>query len=300
MIKIQHLLHPALVGPGHRVERMRSRSPRKLKPIRPSHKVELWYRGELRSVAAHVRAEVERHIIPALKPMFPGLVADAEPTTAKQLIANLKRQQLGKLNVQAQALAHVAATKSLAQVDERFIREVRNSVSVDLTPYLARSPGITRTMQEKTTANVALIKSIPEVYLDKVENAVSMNWGAGTRWEDLVAEIMHQGDVTEKRAAVIARDQTSKMNAAFNQTRQTEAGIPEYDWETAGDEVVRPAHADMMKGGPYRWDAPGPLAGTISGEPCHPGEDVECRCAAIPRIDIDAMKARIEQLEAAA
>jgi uncharacterized protein with gpF-like domain len=39
--------------------------------------------------------------------------------------------------------------------------------------------------------------------------------------------------------------------------------------------------------GVYRWDEPGPLAGTIDGEPCFPGEDVNCACVSCPVVDLD-------------
>jgi SPP1 gp7 family putative phage head morphogenesis protein len=98
------------------------------------------------------------------------------------------------------------------------------------------------------------------------------------RYEGLADEIKAIGDVTDSRAKLIARDQTSKMNGAMTMLRQTSLGISRYIWQTAGDERVREEHADL-DGQAFAWDAP-PSEG-------NPGEPVNCRCVAIPVIDMD-------------
>jgi SPP1 gp7 family putative phage head morphogenesis protein len=278
---------------------MRKRAPRKLAIIRPSHRNELWLRSELRAMVGVVRDDVERHLLPSLKPAFPGTFSDSSVPVAKDIIAKIRAENLGKMSRQAEVLARAAANRSLAAVDERFAKALRDSVSVDIKPFLQRNPRIVTILNEKTENNTKLITTIPTVYLDQVQNSVETNWGEGIRWEDLVDDISERGDVSEARAGVIARDQTSKLNAAFNQARQDDAGIDEYEWSTAGDESVRPSHADL-DGTTHRWDEPGPLAGTIGGEPCHPGEDIECRCGAIPYINLETLESRIEIMEAEA
>ncbi len=78
------------------------------------------------------------------------------------------------------------------------------------------------------------------------------------------------------------------MNAAFNEARQTEAGISMYDWQGIGDERERRSHR-AMEGERCRWDAP-PL---VDGEHVHPGEAIQCRCGARPVFVV------LEQAEAA-
>jgi len=129
-------------------------------------------------------------------------------------------------------------------------------------------------------------------YFDRVEEALTDGWTSGLRWESTVEQIQKIGDLTENDAIRIARDQSGKMNSAFNQARQLQVGIRKYQWSTSEDERVRPSHEDMESGGEngdgiYSWDEPGPLAGTIDGEPCHPGQDIQCRCVATPIVDMD-------------
>ena len=71
----------------------------------------------------------------------------------------------------------------------------------------------------------------------------------------------------------IARDQISKATGQFNQLRQTDVGVETYIWRTAGDERVRPDHANL-DGSVQRWDDPPEIG--------HPGEPIQCRCRAEP------------------
>ena len=68
-------------------------------------------------------------------------------------------------------------------------------------------------------------------------------------------EVERIGDVTESRAKLIARDQTSKMNGAFNEARQTSLGIDRYVWQTSGDERVREEH-QANDGQVFSWNDP--------------------------------------------
>ena len=76
----------------------------------------------------------------------------------------------------------------------------------------------------------------------------------------------------------IATDQGYDVVADLNRRRQREMGVEEYEWETAGDDRVRPTHA-ANNGRRFRWDdAPGATG--------HPGSEVNCRCAALPVVDM--------------
>jgi len=124
-----------------------------------------------------------------------------------------------------------------------------------------------------TKANVSLIKSIPESYFTQIEGIVSRGAQKGVLLKDLKKEIQKKFKVTENRAKLIARDQVSKFNGQLTKIRQQKAGVKEYEWVTAGDERVRATH-ENNDGKTFSWDEP-PATG-------HPGEDINCRCVAIP------------------
>ena len=111
----------------------------------------------------------------------------------------------------------------------------------------------------------------------------------------MIEQIRHIYGVSQSRATVIARDQTSKINTALTQARNEEVGISEYIWRTAGDIRVvgtpgglypkgNRIHGNHYKrnGQTFRWDSP--------PEDGHPGFAINCRCVAESKIDIEALK----------
>jgi SPP1 gp7 family putative phage head morphogenesis protein len=131
--------------------------------------------------------------------------------------------------------------------------------------------------------NASLIKSIPERLHGEVSELVlgAMQSGrlAGGRGRDpdtLRDDLEDRFGVSESRARLIARDQTTKFYSAVNHARQRELGVERFVWRTVGDERVRDEH-DELEGQIFDYDDP-PEVGM-------PGDDVQCRCYAEPVLD---------------
>lgn len=281
------MLRNLIQGAPHSA-RMRKRQGRLLKPIKPSHKAELWYKTQLLAIVAQLRRVAREELLPELKRLEP-LYAKASDAIAKDgitafspivtsRIADLKRR-FGGIEGVARRLAEAATRRSLQTVDERLAASINSSLGIDISGFISRTGPIQQVSEAAMQANARLITSIPDRYFEKLGDAVGKNMERGMRFEDLAKEIERIGDVTESRAKLIARDQTSKMNGAFNQIRQMSLGIEKYTWQTSGDERVRTEHVEN-DGETFRWGK-APLTG-------HPGEAVNCRCVAIPVIDLDA------------
>ena len=82
----------------------------------------------------------------------------------------------------------------------------------------------------------------------------------------------------------IVRDQTNKTIGQLTQLRQQQVGIESYQWLTSQDERVRPTHI-RNSGLVFDWGRPPPDTG-------HLGNDVMCRCTAIPVVT-QAARARL-------
>ena len=125
--------------------------------------------------------------------------------------------------------------------------------------------------------NANLIKSLPEQELERVAGEIERGLQQGERFTDISKSIQKSFGITHRRAKLIARDQTTKLNASLTKLRQEEIGVEEYIWQTSDDERVRPTHR-ANEGKKFRWDKPSPITG-------HPGHDVNCRCVARPVLD---------------
>ena len=63
--------------------------------------------------------------------------------------------------------------------------------------------------------------------------------------------------------------------------------MEEYAWSESGDGRVRDSHKHLNKKR-FRWSDP-PIVDAKTGRRCHPGQDYQCRCVALPVFDIDTI-----------
>lgn len=293
-----HLAHLALHHPRASGLRRRQRT---LRAVRPSRATELWYRTQLDAIVRRLKQAGEV-VAEEMRPRWPT-GADAMAPGIDEIVRRMA-ERFGGLAEIAERLTNIAdrlslVRRGLADVDERLAASIKDSIGLDIAPILRMQTGqvapIGVALERKAKDNVALIKSLPVEYFDRIRDVVSKGWEAGARWESIAEDIKGVGEITDRRAALIARDQVSKMNAAFNEVRQTGLGISEYTWSGALDQRERPSHR-AMEGVRCRWDAPP----EVDGERVHAGMAVNCRCTALPIVDLDALAPEAMQFAEAA
>ena len=197
--------------------------------------------------------------------------------SAKALMKVLEKYEKSDRTSQAENIANGFVSRGDAQNHAEVSTNLKNQTGIDLSAYLRNSPNIVERVNELTISNIQLIKSIRTQYLDKVQNAVMQAMVQGTLNKDLAEQLKKLGEDVESRAMLIARDQSSKLNAALTRARHEEAGIKKYMWSTSGDERVRASHAEK-DGQIFEYTNPPADTG-------HPGHDVNCRCVQIPVLD---------------
>ena len=228
------------------------------------------YRKWLQSIAKRLKTDINEQLVPVLKRLQPEYVNDAYARTLEQVFDNLRRNysDIGR----NAAIVSAGFTEDVNQVNkQRFYKAMENAIGINLNSVL-RNEGLEDIMFATTKENVALIKTIPEEYFKKIEGVVFRGTVQGRDATSMIKQIVKLGYSTEKRARLIARDQTSKLNSALNQQRSQNLGVEEYVWRTANDERVRDSHKSK-NGKTFRWDTPPKDTG-------HPGQDIQCRCVA--------------------
>ena len=135
--------------------------------------------------------------------------------------------------------------------------------------------GLDAEIAKRRDENIQLVANAGREYAQSVAEIFGEPSTIALRVEELKADLVERGNVSESRAELIARDQTLKLNGAITQIRQENAGITEYIWSTSLDERVRETHA-ALEGQRFAW-------GTAP-EVGHPGQDFQCRCVALPVI----------------
>lgn len=241
-----------------------------MNPVKNPKQAEVKYRKWLQGLAKQLKKDVREQILPLLKTLEAEYVNDAYARTLEEAFNRLRRSY-EDLDRNARVVANSFAEDVNNVNKKRFYNAMENAVGIDLNNVL-QSEGLEDIMFATTRENVALIKTIPQEYFKKIEGVVFRGTMQGRNASSMIDQIRHIGNVTENRARLIARDQTSKLNSALNQNRSQNLGVEEYVWRTAGDERVRDSHASKS-GKVFRWDSPPKDTG-------HPGSDVQCRCVA--------------------
>ncbi|OHD16049.1 MAG: hypothetical protein A2Y38_12360 [Spirochaetes bacterium GWB1_59_5] len=200
-------------------------------------------------------------------------------------------------------------------------RSMHQALGIDVTSVLQR-PDVAEALQTAGLRAANLITSIPQEYLGRVAQAVADNFSGVDLPEGrtLLQQIQHIGGVSYKRAKLISRDQTSKLTAQLNQTRQQAVGIEIYRWRTVHDERVvgnpvgisptgNSKHGDHyhMDGKLFRWDDNTVYSDddgtTWKSRPKEwsqnvPGWDIQCRCWAEPEVDAGHVVEMIQEQRA--
>jgi len=194
--------------------------------------------------------------------------------SAKALMKVLEKYEKSDRISQAENIANGFVNRGDAQNHAEVSTNLKNQTGIDLSAYLRNNPNVVERVNELTVSNIQLIKSIRTQYLDKVQNAVMQAMVQGALNKDLGEQLKKLGKDAESRAMLIARDQSSKLNAALTRARHEEVGIKKYMWSTSGDERVRASHAEK-DGKIFEYTNPPADTG-------NPGHDFNCRCVAIP------------------
>lgn len=273
MITSQELLQQQLSAPKRR----------KPKGVKPSVKVQREYNAALRQLVIEVSKDINTHIMPVVRSMAPEYVGDSVRTVdswVDVLVATIR-------NVTARWSS--PAFQSVARrIAERFVTEsatinsTRNRADLGIDVFVDNQE-LLDYVSASIYDNTRLITSIPEQYLTNVESIIMTNVRAGMRPSAMEKLLVDQFGVTERRAKMIARDQTAKLNGDLNRIRQQSAGFPYFEWDDSDDERVRKRHDEIARKvtaygpGVYRWDNP-PLSDR--GTPIIPGSDFSCRCIA--------------------
>lgn len=115
--------------------------------------------------------------------------------------------------------------------------------------------------------NVRLITKMTDLQRDVISKEIS-----AVSEIPLSTRLSQRTSIPLNRAALIARDQTAKLNSTLSHERALAAGAERYEWSTSGDERVRKLHREL-DGKEYRVGEP---TGAEGGD--EPGIPVACRC----------------------
>lgn len=255
---------------------------KKPKPIKISAKSGIAYNVELQRLLGAIHKDVNSDIAPLIKSLAREYTADGWVSDVIKKIDELTNKWSGGLfNKYSKSIANKFVKSANKSNQTKFKREFP-SFGVDV---FADNAQLKEYLDLSSFDNVALIESIRDKYLGDVRATVVQNMRAGNRPDSIVSELMEKYEVSKRKAKMIARDQTSKINGDLSEKRMRSAGFEYFQWIDSKDSRVRDRHraiADKVTKygkGVYRWDD---LPLSSDGKRIKPGDDYQDRCTARP------------------
>lgn len=221
-------------------------------------------------------------------PDFETLAQNYNAASADVLLDLITRKTQGAGNMQAQVERIYTRVESYNVAEFNSIcNSVFGTGLAGITSKRQDADDMQALKEAWVQQNLDLIKSIDSRTMERIRQALSdaiiQNVSSAELSKYLSDEIQKLAGTTVSRATLIGVDQVGKLNGQMTQYRQQYAGIDRYEWETAHDSRVRPAHR-ARQGKIYNWDEP-PADG-------NPGMPIRCRCVALPVFNMDKVPIR--------
>ena len=266
---------------------------RRIREVSASKQLEVRYRNELDALLKLML----NIALDELRKEDP--INDALPDYFKSLTAKMNRIFDKLDSIDLSAIASSISTRIVGTANrvnaERFDKQASKMFGIDLKGALASSGKAVRDQLEiDRQLNASLIKSVATEFKQEIADTIMANVQSGERSTNLITQIKERYHVSQSRAKLIARDQTSKLNGSLVKARSEALGSKMYTWSGAMDERARQDHK-VMQGKTCKWDDPTVYSDDggktwkkrrqIGGVEAHPTEPINCRCAALPVID---------------
>lgn len=250
---------------------------RTLRPTRPSAAIERAYRKKLDDLIDKMQRSVVWWISAAYRKREKQITQDAGPARGlAEELQSVMRDWQRDFDKAAEDMARWFA--------ENDVRHVRNSTREAFKAaglgelftvkfrYMSRHER--DVLQSIIIENVNLIKSIPQQYLTEVQGLVQRCVQNGRDLGYLREELQKRYEITKRRAATIARDQTNKATENLSRARMQSLGVTRGIWiHTSAGKTYRETHVKMDG---KEFDLSKGLYDSAVGRNIFPGELVNC------------------------
>lgn len=215
------------------------------------------------------------------------LASDASLASQARILFNWLGKKYSKLFASHATSMTERMIDGASMASKRALGESLKKISGGITIKVPEMPaGLQERITAATAENVGLIKSIQQQYHERISQLVLRSASTGgTGAEQIYEQIKHYDGLTEKRAKLIAVDQTRKITTAMNVERAKSVGMKRWEWvHSGGGADPRRLHV-QYDGQIFDYDNP-PVIDERTGERGFPGQLINCRCTMAPVLEL--------------
>ncbi len=246
-----------------------------LPPTKPSKAIEKDFAKKLKALTRKINNSVSYF---AIANLAQNLDKNA-PTQLRFKLNELLKAWDSKVSEIAKSWARRFAKQIGDYVDLSMRGKIDKSLYTDIErAFAVKKQTLKTAMSGIYERNLYLIKSIPHDVINRYENGFMSGIENFDR-EALKKQAAAYNGISLRRAAMIARDQTSKATNAYHNARACELGFEYYVWNTSQDERVSTGKGGhiYLNGRIYKYSEPTAIIDSY-GTKGHCGERVNCRC----------------------
>ena len=257
-----------------------------LRPVRPPVAIERAYHKKIRAMLREMNRSLYFWLRAEYRKAEPEIVGDSATTDLRAKLRKLTRVWQKKFDEESTTIATWFATEVQKHTTRGLQNQMKRTKLVDLgfdlkfTYHSRKERAIFNSIVEQ---NVNLIKSIASEHLTKVQGVVLRGIETGHDLSRITQDLEEGFGVSERRAAMIARDQTAKASNNLSRQRLMDYGVKKGKWmHTSSGKTYRDSHV-QMDGEIY--DLEQGCFDDDYGDYVQPGELVNCHCVCVPVID---------------
>lgn len=253
--------------------------------LNPPAPVALRYTKQLRALVAKMVAEAER-TVRHLYRVEDSIALDASIGSQARIEMNALALRLDTLfSDKAKPMAEVMVGK-VSKSSEVSLKNSVKGVAAGFTLPASLFHDEYGDIAKATIAeNVALIKSIPEQFMKRLEGKVYRSIAQGEGLEGVAKALRQYGKMSDRRVKLIADDQVRKAYNNINAERMKRVGITKGEWiHSRGGREPRKTHV-AFNGRVFELDKG--LYDSSVGEYVLPAQLPNCRCSFRPVIEFD-------------
>lgn len=223
------------------------------------------YLAELRRLNQKIAKATRDTILPAYRRELTVDARESDFDALRRLIAGL-------LSTTTDTVRNLLLLDAIKHT-ERFAANAKAAFGINLQGVIS-TEDLQDYLDRAALRNAGLIKGMTDDLVKNIQLVTTTALVNGETAGQLQKKLKKQFELSDARARLIARDQTSKLNAELNKIRQQQAGVDKYTWRTSRDERVRERHR-KLNGKVYKY---GETTGAEEGQ--EPGQPIQCRCIA--------------------